>query len=263
MNYSALPARNETPKLDENVTPQDGGVESHQLTLGPAPVPKPKPTISLLATAMDDFAIRGTCRLVAYELLRYFQPGGQVFPKVKTIAKNIGKSERVVQRQLDHLGRLGLWVRDGEAPVGGPGRRPNLYKMRLPGTAPVSGGATDCDLSKPPPRERGDAHVTPEVTPTSPRSNHREVDVPPPAAEAALSDHLTAVEGGHGVQCRRCQHSWPRAAGLAHICAGRRESPQRPPRRQGRTSDSSRRSEIINRERLARIRAEPRGIVNA
>ena len=249
MNSSLLAARNETPKLDKNVTPQGVGPAEHQLTIGPAPVTKPKPTIAQLRHALDAFNIRGTCRLVAYELLSYWEPGGQVFPLVKTIAVGLGKSERVVQRQLDRLERVGIWVRLGPAPVGRPGRHPSLYDLRLPKTL------------------RGDTSVTPGVTPASPRSNQREVVQPPPADKMsgptempALPEHLEAIEdGGRLVQCRRCSHSWPRAAGLKHICVGRlserTEQPARPKRtRLGRTSDS--RSESINRERLSRIRAE-------
>ena len=79
-----------------------------QLTFGPSEAVKQRPTIARLRDAMDAFNIRGTCRLVAYELLTYWEPGGQVFPLVKTLAAGLGKSERVVQRQLDRLERVGL-----------------------------------------------------------------------------------------------------------------------------------------------------------
>ena len=247
MNSSPLVARNETPKLDKNVTPQGVGPAEHQLTIGPAPVTKPKPTIAQLRHALDAFNIRGTCRLVAYELLSYWKPGGQVFPLVKTIAVGLGKSERVVQRQLDRLERVGIWVRLGPAPVGRPGRHPSLYDLRLPKTL------------------RGDTSVTPGVTPASPRSNQREVVQQPPLADKmsgptetpALSEHLEATADGHGLRCRRCQHSWPAVTGRAHICVGQpeRTERERPKRtRPGRTSDS--RSARINAERLARMRAE-------
>ena len=82
--------------------------------------------------------------------------------------------------------------------------------------------------------------------------------VPPPALPA----HLTAIEGGHSVKCGRCQHSWPRGAGLSHMCVGRSERTEQPKRprqtRKGRSTDT--RSERINRERLARIRAERAGM---
>ena len=143
-----------------------------QLTFGPAEAVKQKPTIARLRDAMDAFNIRGTCRLVAYELLTYWEPGGQVFPLVKTLAAGLGKSERVVQRQLDRLERVGLWVRIGPAPVGRPGRHPSLYELRLPK------GLT------------GDTHVTPRVTPTSPRSNQREVTI---TANTAAADVIRAA----------------------------------------------------------------------
>ena len=144
---------------------------SKQLTFGPAEAVKSKPTIARLRDAMDAFNIRGTCRLVAYELLTYWEPGGQVFPLVKTLAVGLGKSERVVQRQLDRLERVGLWVRIGPAPVGRPGRHPSLYELRLP---KLSRSVT------------GDTSVTPRVTPTSPRSNQREVTSTNTAAAVVL-----------------------------------------------------------------------------
>lgn len=247
MNSTSLATANGTPNQDKNGRPQGVGAASHQLTLGPAPVPKQKPTIAQLRNAMDAFNIRGTCRLVAYELLSYWEPGGQVFPLVKTIAAGIGKSERVVQRQLDRLERIGLWVRVGPAPVGRPGRHPSLYELRLP-KSPT-----------------GDVHVTRGVTPTSPRSNQREVVQPPPDKMSAetpkLPEHLEAIEGGRFVKCGRCQHDWPRAAGLSHRCIVRSDRPKRMarakarPNRAARTADRSR-SETINAARLDRIRSE-------
>ena len=73
--------------------------------------------------------------------------------------------------------------------------------------------------------------------------------VPPPA----LPEHLTTIEGGHGLECRRCSHSWPAVTGQAHICSTGSTRPTTRTRK-GRSTDSM--SERINRERLARIRAE-------
>ena len=148
MNSSPSLAVQETHKIERT----DG---ARQLGFCPVSVTKPKPTISQLAEAMDSFNIRGTARLVSYELLSFWKPGGQVYPKVKTIARRIGRSERVVQRQLDHLERVGVWVRCGSAPVGVKGKQPSLYEMRLP----KSSGVT-------PASPHG-------VTPASPRSNQR------------------------------------------------------------------------------------------
>ena len=229
MNSTASLLEVSTLKHDENVRPQ-------QLGLGPVPAKRPKPTISQLAAVMDAFNIRGTARLVAYELLRYWEPGGKVFPFVKTIAGCIGKSERVVQRQLEHLERVGIWVRCGRADVGVKGKQPSLFEMRLP----KSSGVT-------PASPHG-------VTPTSPRSNQREVDVqkpPPPSPPAdALPKDLKAIEGGRLVQCRRCQHPWPRAAGLSHICVDRSEKPQRTRKDRARPlRDSAVRSRKIDQAR--------------
>ena len=124
---------------------------------------------------MDSFGIRGTTRLVSYELLSFWTPGGRVFPKVSTIAGRIGKSERVVQRQLAHLERVGVWVRCGRAGVGVKGKQPSLYEMRLP----KSSGVT-------PTSPHG-------VTPTSPRSNQREV----------------TKKNVQRTRCAACGYSWP------------------------------------------------------
>ena len=73
---------------------------AEQLTFGPSEAVKQKPTIARLRDAMNDFNIRGTRRLVAYELLTYWQPGGDVFPSVQTIADGLGLTPRVVQRHM-------------------------------------------------------------------------------------------------------------------------------------------------------------------
>ena len=176
-----------------------------QLTFGPSEAVKQRPTIARLRDAMDTFNIRGKCRLVAYELLTYWEPGGQVFPLVKTLAAGLGKSERVVQRQLDRLERVGLWVRVGPAPVGRPGRHPSLYELRLPK------GLT------------GDTHVTPRVTPTSPRSNQREViSTANTAAAAVLPTAVPKSDTGQQQQQRKIERrNKERIEGLIGACAVR------------------------------------------
>ena len=177
---------------------------SKQLTFGPSEAVKQRPTIARLRDAMDAFNIRGTCRLVAYELLTYWEPGGQVFPLVKTLAVGLGKSERVVQRQLDRLERVGLWVRIGPAPVGRPGRHPSLYELRLP---KLSRSVT------------GDTSVTPRVTPTSPRSNQREVTS---TANTAAAVVLPAVVSPFKDSQQQQQiKSEQRIEGLIAVCAVR------------------------------------------
>ena len=73
-NSTAIAIATETPRHDKNdalnigVPRPSGG---WQLT----PVPRQKPTISQLAAVMDSFGIRGTTRLVSYELLSFWTPG--------------------------------------------------------------------------------------------------------------------------------------------------------------------------------------------
>ena len=75
---------------------------------------------------MTALGVHGTCRLVAFELLTYWEPGGTVFPSVTTLADGLGVQPRIVRGHLARLERIGLWVR-----VARPGRA-NLYKLRLP-----------------------------------------------------------------------------------------------------------------------------------
>ena len=93
---------------------------------------------------------------VAYELLTYWQPGGDVFPSVQTIADGLGLTPRVVQRHLARLERKGLWVRIARV------NSTNLYELKLPGRVTVATGG-------------GERSVTPGVNVASPRSNQREV----------------------------------------------------------------------------------------
>ena len=134
-NPTALALANETTKYDENATPKDAGVEPQQLAMGPVPVPKQKPTLAQFRDACDAFNIRGTCRLVGYELVTYYRPGGAVFPSVATLADGLGLKPRMVRYHLAHLERVGLWVRHGRTGT------TNTYELRLPGgVQPIAGG---------------------------------------------------------------------------------------------------------------------------
>ena len=186
MNLTTAALANAPTRRDKNDAPL-------QLTTGPVPVARPKPTISQLAEAMDAFNIRGTARLVGYELLSFWTPGGRVFPKVKTIAVRIGKSERAVQRHLEHLERVGVWVRCGPAPIGVKGKQPSLYEMRLPKSCGVT-----------PTSPHG-------VTPASPRSNQVEV-----------TNKNVQRKG-----CATCGSSWPAEYGSAcYACLQARNGPK-------------------------------------
>ena len=134
-NSTAIAIATETPKHDKNDTPQDVVVASHQLTTGPFPVPRQKPTISLLRAACDAFHIKGGARLLAFELLSYWSPNGTVFPSVATLAAGMGLKTRMVRYHLAHLERVGLWVRHDRSGT------TNTYELRLPGgVQPIAGG---------------------------------------------------------------------------------------------------------------------------
>ena len=109
-----------------------------QLTTGPIPARKPRPTIALLREALDAFNVRGICRAVALELFTYWKPAGTVYPSVATLAAGLGVEPRTIKTHLARLDRLGLWVR---IPRTGT---TNVYDLRLPGPVradePVGGG---------------------------------------------------------------------------------------------------------------------------
>ena len=120
-----------------------------QLTTGPAPVVKPRPTQALLREALTAFHVKAPCRATAWELYSYWQPGGAVFPLVSTLAEGVGRDVRTVQRHLKQLQRVGIWVRLPRH------NHANRYDFRLPGFP------------------WGDTSVTPNATPVSPRMRHQ------------------------------------------------------------------------------------------
>ena len=139
-----------------------------QLTFGPAEAVKQKPTIARLRDACDAFHLKGTVRLLAFELLSYWQPGGAVFPSIATLADGLGLKRRMVQYHLARLERVGLWVRHGQTGT------TNTYALQLPGLAVAGGGVQwvargGCNGLHP--------EVTNEVTSTA---NTDAAAVPPP-----------------------------------------------------------------------------------
>ena len=86
-----------------------------QRAFGPVSASKTQPTLARLRDVLTDLKVHGTCRHVAYELLTYWEPGGTVFPSVKTLAEGavlrcqwhtrenvvsyVAKSEQPVWRQ--------------------------------------------------------------------------------------------------------------------------------------------------------------------
>ena len=136
-----------------------------QLTLGPVSASKPRPTLARLRDVLTDLRVHGICRLVAFELLTYWEPGGIVFPSVKTLAEGIGVDPRIVRRHVARLERIGLWVR-----VGRNGQS-NRYELQLPGSEvkPKRPLLTP-DPTIPPPGSYDPPEVTKEVTITKRRA---------------------------------------------------------------------------------------------
>ena len=66
--------------------------------LCPSEAVKQKPTIARLRDACDALHIYGTRRLVAYELLSYFSPGGTVFTQVLTALAHCLPRREIPQR---------------------------------------------------------------------------------------------------------------------------------------------------------------------
>ena len=187
--------------------------DAKQLGLGPVPAPKHRPTIARLREAMTALHVHGTARALAFELLSYWQPGGSVFPSLRTLSAGLGVEPRTVRSHLARLKHVGLWVR-----VGRTGRT-NLYELRLPGPVPVLGENTGVTEGRTPdPTIRGGRIVGSAI------SNQGSDYVQP---HPALPDHLEAIEGGHGLKCRRCDHSWPAVKGRAHLCVSWREKTHR------------------------------------
>ena len=173
MNSSLLAARNETPKIKCTD-------DAQQLGFGPTPAPKPRPTIALLREALTALHMHGTARALAFELLSYWQPGGAVFPSLRTLSVGLGIDPRTVRAHLARLERVGLWVR-----VGRRGRT-NLYTLRLPGPEPRIVGS-------PPPGSQDPPEVTKEVDVQPPPVDKMSQD---PRETPELPDHLESVGGG-------------------------------------------------------------------
>ena len=130
--YGGQTKTTQTVEASDHHTIRDRSAK--QLTFGPSEAVKQKPTIARLRDALDDFNIRGTRRLVAYELLTYWQPGGTVFPSIATLADGLGLKARRAQHHLAGLHRTGLWIRLERT------GQTNIYDLRLPGRSARGGG---------------------------------------------------------------------------------------------------------------------------
>ena len=183
-----------------------------QLTLGPVSASKPRPTLARLRDVLTDLGVHGICRLVAFELLTYWEPGGIVFPSVKTLAEGIGVDPRIVRRHVARLERIGLWVR-----VGRNGRS-NRYELQLPGSeVKPKRPLLTTDPTIPPPGSYDPPEVTKEVTSTKRRARET---------------------------CESCGNDWPLDTGRTAINADRpgsqtRLSGRRHPTRRRATTGAS------------------------
>ena len=211
-NFTSRALPTATPEHDKNDLPQDGGLAEHQLTIGPAPVPKPKPTIAQLRDAMGVFGIHGTCRCIGYELLSFWQPAGTVFPSVATLAKGLGLKPRLVRYHLAHLERVGLWVRHLRSGT------TNTYELVLPGGVrqpsaggsgnPVPGEVTKKVSTTPLPPLRGVKRQRRRF----PSTHERDLEIQRLRSEriraerGEYANHATAGRGS--VQCERRRTTW-------------------------------------------------------
>ena len=161
-------------------------IRDRSATFGPSEAVKQKPTIARLRDACDALHIYGTRRLVAYELLSYFSPGGTVFPGMTALAHCLPRREipqrgrrngrtlspskrrdenpaRMVRQHVKELERIGLWRRVARS------GRSNLFELHLPGQA-VKGKKPQCQKIDP----RSTDSAPPRST-DSAVSNHSEV----------------------------------------------------------------------------------------
>ena len=141
---------------------------ANQLTLGPVEAAKSPPTIALLRDVLTSCHVHGTARELAYELLSYWKPGGNVYPSVRTLADGLGVKPRAVSKNLARLHRIGVWVRQEEQ------GKTNRYALRIPGVE-----KTNCPLLTPVPRNtppcpQEHPEVTREVTSTRTKRRARE-----------------------------------------------------------------------------------------
>ena len=186
---------NTTQTVEASDHPTIRDRSAKQLTFGPSEAVKQKPTIARLRDACDALHIYGTRRLVAYELLSYFSPGGTVFPGMTALAHCLPRREipqrgrrngrtlspskrrdenpaRMVRQHVKELERIGLWRRVARS------GRSNLFELHLPGQA-VKGEKPQCQKIDP----RSTDSAPPRST-DSAVSNHSEVTSTSTAAAA-------------------------------------------------------------------------------
>ena len=172
-------------------TPQQQG-----LPTGPIGLPKQRPALAQLRDAMTALHISRLCRAVSYELFTYWSPGGTVFPSVKALADGMGLKRRAVRHHVEHLERVGLWVRIGRED------ETNLYVLHLPGEAQEG-------FVKPEPRH---AHAPPPARTCPPPGTH----MPPEVTNEVIKEAISTSSSAR-VVCP-CGNSWPNKAEYGTTC---------------------------------------------
>lgn len=116
---------------------------------------------TLYVIEIRDANVSPAAKLVGYTLATYMRPDGCAWPAIPTLAARCNLSDRVVQRairELENADLLDVAKRPG---------RPSTY-LATPHPGGDAHVTTKQTFGVTPTSPRGDAHVTPGVTPTSP-----------------------------------------------------------------------------------------------
>ena len=228
MNSSPLVAQNETPKIQRNAESQPlGGVVV-------APRPKSWSYMHRIKWAKS-LPVKPGARLTAVCIADHInEQTGSWLLSAAQMADETGQGERTVRRHINDDLRQYFTVQD----------RPGfMWRFTIP--APLMAVVEPRPIWPDPPANLADV----------PCKGPGKYVPPPPEAE--LPAHLTAIKGGHGLKCLRCDHEWPRATGLSHLCAGRQEKPHRTRKNRVRPPrDSDVRSRKIDQARRESKRIE-------
>ena len=224
MQSTSLTLANVTPQLDKNVTPQGEWKLSDRWAWA------------------YGLPVSGIARAVAGSIAYHANDKtGLSWPGMGKIAEETGFGRTAIIAAIKVLERGGhVTVRRFKV---GKMNTSNRYQL------PPMGDVQDA-LPSAPDGLGGSASDGPELVRTE------LVSTTPPLAEVGttLPDNLTVIAGGHGLKCLRCDHEWPRAKGLSHICVGRREQPSRP--KQTRKGRSTSMTDRYGADYLARKRRE-------
>ena len=194
MNFTSVALANETPKIQRtDDAPQQG--------VGAAPRPKSWSYMHRIKWARA-LPVKPGARLTAVAICDHInERSGSWVLSAARLADETGQGERTVRRHINEELRAHFHVEDR------PGR---MWRFTIP--APMM-AVVDPRPNRPDPPAKSAG--VPSDLPSKKES------------PLALPDHLEAIEGGHGLKCRRCDHSWPAVKGRAHLCVSWREKTHR------------------------------------